>query len=145
MTAVKRGKDDPTRDQPMQERRQKLGDILVERGLVNQDQVDSVLEQQRREYKRFGEILRDMRLVSESELMRALAEQLHVDMFDLTSYDPVEEISKKLPEDVARRVKAVPVDVIDDGEVLKVAVTDPLDIAKLDDLKRLAGPRSGGL
>ncbi|MFC1500506.1 GspE/PulE family protein, partial [Candidatus Zixiibacteriota bacterium] len=139
MTAIKRGKEDPLREQPMQERRKKLGDILLERGLINAKQIEQVIEQQRKEYKRFGEIVRDMRFVPETDLIRALAEQLDVDVFDLIDYEPDESVAKKLPEDVARRVRAVPIQIIDDGEVLQVAVLDPLDIAKLDDLKRLAG------
>ena len=76
MNPVRRGKHDPMRDQPMQERRRKLGDILIEWGLLRQEQIDRVLEEQSREYKRFGEIVRDLRLVSETDLVRALAEQL---------------------------------------------------------------------
>jgi len=139
MTAIKRGKDDPLREQPMQERRRKLGDILKERGLISDSQIDKVIEQQRKEYKRFGEIIRDMRFVPETDLVRALADQLNVDIFDLIDYEPDEAVAKKFPEDVARRVRAVPIQTIEDGEVLQVAVLDPLDIAKLDDLKRLAG------
>ncbi len=139
MTAIRRGKEDPLRDQPMQERRQKLGDILREKGLINDGQIEKVIEQQRKEYKRFGEIIRDMRFVPETELIRALAEQLDVNVFDLTDYEPDERTSKLFPEDVARRSRAVPVAIVEEGEVLQVAVLDPLDIAKLDDLKRLAG------
>ncbi len=139
MTAIKRGKEDPLREQPMQERRRKLGDILKERGLINDSQIEQVIEQQRKEYKRFGEIVRDMRFVPETDLVRVLADQLNVEVFDLIDYEPEEEVARKFPEDVARRVRAVPIRIIEDGEVLQVAVLDPLDIAKLDDLKRLAG------
>jgi len=139
MTPLKIGKEDPLREQPMQERRRKLGDILLERGLISTESIERVLAQQKREYKRFGEILRDMRLVPESDLVKALAEQLHVEIFDLTNYEPDETVSKMIPEDVARRTRSVPIETIENGEVLKVAVLDPLDIAKLDDLKRLAG------
>ncbi len=139
MTPLKIGKEDPLRDQPMQERRRKLGDILQEKGLISPEQIRRVLEQQKHEYKRFGEILRDMRLIPETELIKALAEQLHVEIFELTGYEPDETVAKMIPEDVARRTRSVPIQTIDNGEVLKVAVLDPLDIAKLDDLKRLSG------
>jgi type IV pilus assembly protein PilB len=139
MSAVRRGKRDPLRDQPMQERRKKLGDILVERGLLNESQIEQILDKQTKEYKRFGEIVRDLRMVSETELIKALAQQLGVDVFDLNTYDPAEEIASKIPEDVARRTRSVPIAMTDEGEVLKVAVLDPMDVAKLDDLKRLAG------
>ncbi len=139
MSAVRRGKKSPLRDQPMQERRRKLGDILAEWGLLREEQIEQVIEQQEKEYKRFGEIVRDFRMVSETDIVRALAEQLGVDLFDLNTYDPAEEVSSRIPEDVARRTRSVPVAVTDEGEVLKVAVVDPMDVAKLDDLKRLAG------
>jgi type IV pilus assembly protein PilB len=139
MTAVRRGKKDPLQDQPMQERRRKLGDILFEQGLISQEQINRILEQQKREYKRFGEIVRDLRIVSETNLIKALAEQLDVDIFDLNHYEPEDELAKRIPEDVARRTRSVPVTMADEGEVLKVAVVDPMDVAKLDDLKRLAG------
>ena len=139
MSAVRRGKKDPLQEQPMQERRPKLGDILLERDLIDEDQVQQVLDQQRREYKRFGEIVRDLRLVSERDLIRALADQLSVEVFNLNTYNPVEGLASRIPEDVARRTRSVPVEIADEGEVLKVAVLDPMDVAKLDDLKRLAG------
>ena len=138
MTALRRGKEDPLRDQPMQERRRKLGDILVERDLITEEQIKQALEQQQREYKRFGEILRDMRFVVEGELVKALAYQLGVDTFDLTDYEPEESLASAIPEELARRTRSVPIEIIEEGEVLKVAVLDPMDIAKLDDLKRLA-------
>jgi type IV pilus assembly protein PilB len=139
MTAVRRGKKDPLLEQPMQERRRKLGDILIEQGLISPEQIQRVLEQQKREYKRFGEIVRDLRIVTESNLIRALAEQLDVEIFDLNDYEPDEALASRIPEDVARRTRAVPVTLAEEGEVLKVAVLDPMDVAKLDDLKRLAG------
>jgi len=138
MTPLKRGKEDPLRERPMQERRRKLGDILLERGLITEDQIQQVIEQQQREYKRFGEILRDMRFVVENELVNALAFQLGVEVFDLTTYEPDEDLAGTIPEDLARRTRSVPIEIIEGGEVLKVAVLDPMDIAKLDDLKRLA-------
>ncbi len=139
MTAVRRGKKDPLLEQPMQERRRKLGDILTEQGLISPEQIQRVLEQQKREYKRFGEIVRDLRIVTESNLIQALAEQLGVEIFDLNDYEPDEALAGRIPEDVARRTRAVPVALADEGEVLQVAVLDPMDVAKLDDLKRLAG------
>jgi type IV pilus assembly protein PilB len=126
-------------DQPMQERRPKLGDILLERNLINEEQVQQILDLQRREYKRFGEIVRDQRLVSERDLIRALAQQLGVEVFNLNTYDPQEGLASRIPEDVARRTRSVPVEITDEGDLLKVAVLDPMDVAKLDDLKRLAG------
>ncbi len=139
MSAVRRGKKDPMQDQPMQERRPKLGDILLERNLINEEQVQQILDLQRREYKRFGEIVRDQRLVSERDLIRALAQQLGVEVFNLNTYDPQEGLASRIPEDVARRTRSVPVEITDEGDLLKVAVLDPMDVAKLDDLKRLAG------
>ncbi len=123
----------------MQERRPKLGDILLERNLINEEQIQQVLNQQRREYKRFGEIVRDLRLVSERDLIRAIAQQLDVEVFNLNTYDPQEGLASRIPEDVARRTRSVPVEITEEDETLKVAVLDPMDVAKLDDLKRLAG------
>ncbi len=127
------------RDQPMQERRRKIGAILVEKGLLTEDQIAQALDLQRRDYKRFGEILRNMRIVQEGELVKALAEQLGVETFNLGNYEPEEKLADTIPEGLARRTRSVPVQITEDGEVLQVAVLDPLDVAKLDDLKRLAG------
>ena len=138
MTTIRRSEEGPVKDQPMQERRRKLGAILVERGLISENQITQALQQQRKEYKRFGEILKDMRFVVESELIKAIAFQLEVDTFDLTAYEPDERLASSIPEEMARRTRSVPVDIVEDGEVLIVAVLDPMDVAKLDDLKRLA-------
>ena len=138
MTTHRQDSEGSYRDQPMQEKRQKLGTILVERGLISEQQIAQALLQQQKEYKRFGEVLKDLRFVVESELIKAIAFQLGVETFDLSSYEPEERLTQSIPEEMARRTRSVPVDIVENGEVLKVAVLDPMDVAKLDDLKRLA-------
>ena len=63
--------------------KRKLGEFLIESGLLTADQIDSGLEIQKRTGKRLGEVLVEMKLISEEEIAFALAMQLKIPFVDL--------------------------------------------------------------
>jgi len=116
-------------------KRRKLGTILCERGSLTSEQLTHVLEQQEVIRQRFGEICLREGFVGEEELTRALAEQFNLDYIDLTNFRVDEELFNSLPTDVVYRFRFVPLEMTPDA--LVIAVADPTDVVKLDELELL--------
>jgi type IV pilus assembly protein PilB len=101
-----------------------LGELLVGRGAVSEDQLRDALTAQTGSGKRLGNILVELGLLSERALVDALSEQLQVPIVDLAHAELDREVATLLPEDDARRLRAVPIG--RDGVRVEVAVADPL-------------------
>jgi type IV pilus assembly protein PilB len=101
-----------------------LGELLLGRGLVSEDQLRDALSTQTGSGKRLGNILVELGLLNERALVDVLAEQLHMEIVDLGKIELDQEITALLPEEDARRLLAVPVR--RDGVRVEVAVADPL-------------------
>lgn len=121
-----------------QRSKMKLGEILVARRLVSEDDIKSALEIQRKSGpnpKRIGEILTEMGLVEERHITGALAEK-----FNLQTYDPdITEIDSELFRKVSlkylRRQVALPIRIADGW--LHVLVADPTKTHFLEEIMRL--------
>jgi len=114
-----------------------LGQILVEQGLVTQEQVDAALAEQMRVPKSLGRILIDLRLIKETDLVRALAHQIGMEFVDLTDYSVDPAVTALIPESMAKRYRALPIGERD-GRLL-VAMSDPANVYALDDIRTVTG------
>ncbi len=103
----------------------RLGDILVSRGLITEDELYAALELQERTGSRLGELLYAERLVREEDLALALADQLRVPLVDLEGIEPDPAALAIIPESLQRGSRVIPLAV--DETTLHVAITDPLD------------------
>jgi type IV pilus assembly protein PilB len=101
-----------------------LGELLLGRGLVSEDQLKEALTTQTGSGKRLGNILVELGLLTERALVEVLAEQLQVDIVELSRLDFDPEVVTLLSEHDARNLKAVPI--AREGERIVVAVADPL-------------------
>ncbi|KAF0218291.1 MAG: type IV pilus assembly protein [Geobacteraceae bacterium] len=115
--------------------RKKLGDILVARGDLTPSQLIYAIDKLKTTSERFGEICKVDGLISEEALSRALAEQFGMEYIDLQGFKPDEAILYSLPPDVMYRYHFVPLE--QQGEALVVAISDPTDVVKLDELELL--------
>src|SRR6266550_3000275 len=114
-----------------------LGQILIEQGLISDEQLREALKVQERVPKSLGRILIDLQLIKETDLVRALAHQIGLEFVDLSDY-PVDPSSTALiPEAVARRYRALPIGERD-GRLL-VAMSDPANVYALDDIRTITG------
>jgi type IV pilus assembly protein PilB len=121
----------------MRKKTKQLGQILIEAGLINEDQLDHALREQERIPKSLGRILIDLGLIKEVDLVRALAQQVGLEFVDLSEY-PIEATATVLiPENVARRYRALPV-ALQDGKLV-VAMSDPANVYALDDIRTITG------
>jgi type IV pilus assembly protein PilB len=118
--------------------RVRIGEMLVEMGLVTPAQVEQALGRQRETRKRLGEQLVDDGAISALALSRALATKFGVEFVDLTQ-TPVDAAAANLvPERTCRRYGALPIRFVDENTLL-IAMTDPANIFALDDLRMLTG------
>ena len=117
----------------MPERNRMLGEILVEMGCLAPDDLERAMREQPRRNERLGDVLLSMELVGAEDLTRALADQFDMEMIDLESADIEPSVINRIPADLAREQKIVPVDF--DGELLTIAMGDPLDLYTLDNLR----------
>ena len=114
-----------------------LGDILLEGGLVTHDQLAGAMEEQQRLGRSLGRVLVDMGVLSESQLVAALATQIGMKFVDLTDYPVDGSAVAKITDVVARRHTALPIG-YEDGKLV-VAMADPANVFALDDIRSLTG------
>lgn len=113
----------------------RIGDVLLEAGVITEEQLQTALVRQRGSGRKLGETLIDEGFVSEEEIARALSEQLHMDIIDLQNVNISEDILRLVPANVLKKNKVVPFEYAKDNvNVLRVAMEDPLDMFAMDDI-----------
>ena len=117
--------------------KKRLGDILIEEGLLAQEQLSQALYEQRRTGKPLAVILIASGLVSEEDIVITLSEQLGIPHLRVESYDIPSEVLAEVPEGIARRYHLIPV--AKTGNSLTIAMSDPLNIVAVDDVRMLTG------
>lgn len=113
----------------------KLGEILIEQGLITPTKLAEALEEQKLTGEKIGEILIQKGWLSQEELEFCLTQQSGIAYFDLSNYIIEPSIIKLVPEDFARKYKLVPVFLIEN--TLTVAMSDPTNVFIIDELQRL--------
>lgn len=122
---------------PQVRRTRTLGEILVEEGAINAEQLEISRREQVKTGRSLGRVLVESGLVSESALVSALAQQIGIPFVDLaeTQIDPM--AASLIPEAMARRYGALPIAFEDDK--LVVAMSDPGNVFAIDDIRTLTG------
>ncbi len=117
--------------------RRKLGEVLVEVGLVSKKKLTEAIKAQKNSGKRLGQILVELNFISEEEMASTLAIQLKIPYIDLNDYPIQDNVWGMMPEEVSYQFVCIPTDVKD--KILNVAMTDPLDLNIIKDLQFLTG------
>ncbi len=113
----------------------RLGDLLVQHGLISEEQLMEALGAQKKSGKKLGRALIDLGFVEEDQLLELLSQQLDVPFIRLRNYEFNAEVTQRLPETYARRFRALVLTEQDGG--LLVGMTDPTDIFGFDELARI--------
>ncbi|WP_294066340.1 GspE/PulE family protein [Silanimonas sp.] len=115
----------------------RLGDLLVENGLISAEQLQHALGEQRRLGAKLGRTLIDLGMVRENDMLALLSRQLAIPLIDLRSYrfDPM--LVRKLPETLARRFRSIVLK--EEGEAYLVGMADPTDLFAFDEIARQLG------
>jgi len=112
----------------------KIGEFLVQRGLLNREQLERALKESRISGELIGKTLLRMKLVTQEKLLMALGEQLGIPYYpSLQQLDIPQEVIKAVSPKFIQHYKFMPVKL--KGNVLTVAVSDPLAVWLLEDLK----------
>jgi type II secretory ATPase GspE/PulE/Tfp pilus assembly ATPase PilB-like protein len=120
----------------------RLGEILIEAGLANEDDILAAIEEQKkRKGKRIGEILVDLGIVDEGEVARALAAKFHLPFVDLDEEEVDPGAFGEIPVSMIKRYRLFPYQ--SDDHSIKIAIGDPLllettDMLKFSTAKRLS-------
>ena len=115
---------------------QKIGDILVHEGKISDSQLNSALAEQKVSKEKLGTVLLDQGLITEDDLIKVYSMQLGYDLAsdeDLFSADP--EVVQIIPEDFARQNMVLALR--KSNTTIVIAMEDPEDLVAIDSLKRL--------
>jgi general secretion pathway protein E len=118
---------------------QRLGEILLARGVIDEDQLRTALSFQSERGGRLGEVLIAQKGIAEKAVLLALGEQLALPVLEKIEDKSIpDDLIALLPINFAKQYKMVPHGRADDGRV-RVACADPLALGALDDLSALLG------
>ncbi|MDF2628546.1 MAG: ral secretory pathway protein [Symbiobacteriaceae bacterium] len=112
-----------------------LGDSLVQSGLIGPIELEKALEVQKASGHRLGEVLVALGYLTESDVARAVANQLGVPFVADHQIQVDMTVARLLPPSVARKTSALPLR--EENGVLHVAMSDPLDVFSLDEIRHL--------
>lgn len=119
----------------MSKPKKRLGDELIDRGLLSNDQLSIAITEQKKEDKPLGQVLVDMGFVTESIIRDVLGESLGHDSIDLANVVPDPDAIACLPKQVALRCKVLPLSLDKEKNTLVLAMMDIYDVIVLDRVK----------
>jgi len=133
------GSDSPPESELFQKfGRKTLGEILVERKKITEEQLREALRQQSVRGEKVGKILVDSEIIEQHELLQSLAIQLELPYIDVLPYNEIDsELVKNLSIQFCMQNLVVPVSRDESG--VTVAVNDPLNVSSVDDLRLILG------
>lgn len=115
----------------------KLGEILLEQGLISEDMLAQALDEQQKDGKRIGSTLMKLGFVKEEELLKALSKHFGIESVDLREYELDESLLKLIPSDIAGKYLVVPVNRF--GHTITLAMINPGDVAAVEDIQFATG------
>ena len=113
----------------------KLGELLVEKALVTQEQLDEALELQKDKGGLIGEILVELKYTTEDDIAKMLTAQYGFAYLPLSNYEIDQSLISIIPERVARQYCLIPIDKI--GNNLTIAMSNPLNTQAVEDMETL--------
>ena len=111
-----------------------LGEMLLETGLVNQEQLDEAVGIQDKDGGFLGQILVQLGYVTQETVASCLVKQCKIPHLSLMDYDISSAVLELIPQEVCKQYNLLPIDKL--GRILTVAMVDPLDIDALTALRK---------
>lgn len=119
--------------------KKRLGDLLVESAIISEEQLQKALQEQGKSKQKLGDLLISQGYITEQQLIEVLEFQLGIPHVSLYKYQIDPAITQIIPESMARRYQAIPLQ--KDGSKLMVAMADPLDYFAIEELRMSTGFR----
>ncbi|WP_144212308.1 GspE/PulE family protein [Shewanella donghaensis] len=117
----------------------RLGDLLVQEHIISNDQLMQALAEQRNSGKKLGRTLIDLNSITEDQLLQFLSQQLNLPYLDISRLSIPPEVVNLIPEVQARRYRALVVEATSDTVTL--AMSDPADLQAIDNLEVFIAPK----
>jgi len=114
-----------------------LGELLIERGIISQHQLDQALTVQKERGGLIGEVLVELGFAKEEDITQALTAQYGFPYLPLANYEINSEIIDIIPSRVARQYLLIPVDKV--GNSLTLSMSNPLNVHAIEDVELLSG------
>jgi len=111
----------------------KIGQLLLNSGIISNKQLDQALSKQTEDGNRLGFHLVNIQAISEDDLNKFLARQQSIESANLDAEEIDEDVVNLITADIARRYEVIPISL--DGRKLIVAMTDPNNLFAIDDLR----------
>ncbi len=111
-----------------------LGELLINAGIITQEDLERGLELQKGTKDRLGAVLLKNGIITEAEMIEALQMQLGIEFIDLTKASIPTEMAQALPKNIARQYNVVPVRIVKDE--LYLAMADPLNFYAAEEARR---------
>ncbi len=115
--------------------RRRIGQVLVDLGFIDDDQLWSILDEAKTSLQQTGQVAVGRGLITEEQLLQALAEQNGLRVVNVDEIKPTPEVLTLVPETMATVYKVLPLSIKD--KVLTIAVGDPANMSAVDDLRNL--------
>jgi type IV pilus assembly protein PilB len=117
--------------------RKRLGVLLLEAGLVSEQQLQKALKVQKITGKKLGEVLISEGVVTQESIIEVLEFQLGIPHVNLEEYNIDQAACLMIPESLARRYEIIPI--FQQNGILTVAMSDPLNVFAIDDVAIYSG------
>lgn len=112
----------------------RLGEMLIDEGVLTEEQLEEGLKYQKGSGKRLGTVLIERRLITQSDLISVLQSQLGIDFIDLTEVSLEPDLVNILPGTIAKKHSVIPVRT--EGNSLYLAMEDPLNFIAIEEVQR---------
>src|SRR5437773_4852083 len=110
----------------------RLGDLLIAEGLIDQEQLQKALAEQKGTREKLGSVLVRLNLVDEDQLIGFLSRQYGVPSVTVSRLDIDPEVLKLVPSQIAKKYEVLPIKRA--GNTLTLAMADPTNVFALDDV-----------
>ena len=114
--------------------KKRLGEILVEGGLITHEQLEKALPYQKKTRLKLGQFLVREGIVSESQIVDMVSSQLNLNKYSADQYPVDLDLVDIIPAEIAFKYQAAPLN--RNGLLLTVAMTDPMDINAIDAIEK---------
>ena len=113
----------------------RIGDLLVAAGAITDEELQEAIAYQKEKGIKLGQALVELGLISQELLNLTISQQLGIDYIELRSCKLTDDVLRLIPEKEVVRYRAIPVEIDENNpNMLKVAMSDPMDIIAIDDL-----------
>lgn len=117
--------------------RKRLGEILIDAGIITAEVLDKALKIQKLTEEKLGQVLVSKGFTTDEQIVNAVKEQMGIPLIDLDNINVCQDIIDILPSSIARKYESIPIDIIN-GSLL-VTMSDPLNYFAAEDIKIATG------